>query len=169
MIAQITKTCLRVYNGREKLKNVITSSCSSQCSVVLSGVNCGIAVGGGMRLKREYLCSTANICSIPVCEFHALLVTEHTIACTAGVGMSRYRELCFEKATDLHPNQTSPSFAEVTRTAYCTKEALSRVPRLRSENADFAKVVVGRGKNPGLTPFPTRSPSSESQNWYTGQ
>lgn len=85
-------------------------------AVVLSGVNCGIAVGGGMRLKMEYLCSRANICSIPVRELHTLLVTEHTIACTAGLGMSHYRELCFEKAADLHPQQTSPSLAEVTRT-----------------------------------------------------
>lgn len=86
---------------------------------MLSGVNCGIEVGGGMRLKREYLCSTA-------------VVTEHTVACTTGVGITTlgYRELCFEKATDLHPHQTSPSLAEVTRTAYCTKEALSRVHRL---------------------------------------
>lgn len=169
MIVQITKTCLRFYNGIEKLKNVIMSSCSSQCSVVVSGVNCGIGVGGWDEVEKGilvqqgeymyYICVRIppNIPS-PAPLGQECLVTGNYIL--------RRPLVC----TRTRPHCLLPRSRERLHAAYCTEEeALSRVPRLGSENVDFAKVVVGRVKNPGLTPFSSRSPSSESQNWYSGQ
>lgn len=59
---------------------------------------------------------------------------------------------------------------------YAGKAVRGMLRLLFDENANFAKVVVGRENTTGLAPSPTReaenlrpSRPSESYNWHTGQ